>query len=240
MTTYRFLANDLIEIFRQTNDDSEIGLVQVIFWVNVICNRLKMQHIKKQPTGTHLTTFNSVIVSNEPVTNKKYFDLPKSVYDLKHDKGIDYIAYDTIAECCSGPAFVGVVFGRTTSNTAKRLYKNPYEKPSAKNPYFYRVGERVYLLGLECVNSPQLEIALYTSIDTAIDVCSLDDAIPLSDELISVLKYEVLNLGRFALIVPNERINEGADQTTQAIQEEKIDIPLIRQPEGVPAEQQTT
>lgn len=237
--TYRYLANDLLEHFRQLNDDSEIGLTQVIFWINIIANRLRMQHIRKSPTGSHLTIFQNVPLSIEPTSNRKYFDLPKSIYDFKNDNGIDYITYQDITDCCDEPAFTQIVFNRTTPRNSQRLYFDPYEEPNSKNPYFYLVDDRVFVLGLECIGVPNgLEMGLYTTIDIATAGCGLDDEVELSEELLTVLKYEVLNLGRFALLIPNERINEGADQTTQTIHKEGIDIPVIRQPEGVSQEEQ--
>ena len=133
-TTYRFMAFDMLETFKQINDDSEIQITQVIFWINVIANRLRMQHIRKLPTGTHLLTFNGVKVEIDPVTGKRFVTLPKSIYDFKHDKGIEYITYDIRAECCDGPAFTEVVFNHTTATKSRRLYFNPHEKPSEKNP----------------------------------------------------------------------------------------------------------
>jgi len=238
--TYRYLAHDLLEHFKQLNDDAELGITQIVFWINVIANRLRMQHIRKLPTGTHLTVFQNVPITIEPNSNRKFFELPRSIYDYKHDLGIDYITYQDITDCCEGPAYTDLTFGRTTSRESANLYRDPYQEPKSTNPYFLRVGDKIFLLGLECIEVPKgLEIGIYAIIDTAVDGCSLDDEIDLSSELLSVLKYVVLNLGRFALIIPNERINEGSDQTTQAIQQENIDIPTISQPEGVAQDEQT-
>ena len=112
--TYRYLANDVLETFRQLSDDAEIGLTQVVFWINVIANRLRKQHIQKVDTGTHLTIFQNVPVSIEPNSNRKYFDLPKSIYDFGNDRGIDYITYQDITDCCEGPAFTEIMFSQTS------------------------------------------------------------------------------------------------------------------------------
>lgn len=238
-STYRFLANDILEMYNANTDDSELGLTQVIFWINTIASRLHMQHIRKLPTGAHLLIFQNVPISVESNSNRKFFDLPRSVYDFSHEKGIDYVTYQDITDCCDPPAFTQNTFGSTTARASRRLYMDPYEKPSAINPYFYRTDDKVFLLGLECVAVPNgLEMGLYATIDPNIDGCNLDDEIKLSEELITVLRNEVLALGRFAFIVPNEKVNEGADQTAQAVQQENIQIPQVRQAEGVPQEQQ--
>jgi len=236
-TTYRGLLFDLLATFKAMQDDAEISEQNVLFWINVFANRLRMQHIRKLPTGAHLLTFNNVLVTTD-TSGRKFFTLPKSVYDYKHEKGIDYITYQQDTECCDPPAFAQITFNQTTARDSKRLYMNPYEEPTSDNPYFYRIGSIIHFLGIECIDVKEVEVALYASIDPLTAGCNLDDPIDLSDELISVLKYELLNLGRFALIVPNERINQGADLTTQAVQEQGIDIPTIRQPEGLPATEQ--
>ena len=95
-----------------------------------------------------------------------------------------------------------------------------YTTPSAKNPYFYRVGgksngvdvNRVYLLGLECIDVSDLEIAIKSSLNPK-DICSLDDELPVPDELIQDLITEVLQLGRFVMMIPEELENTGEDET---------------------------
>ena len=181
--------------------------------------------------------FQNVPTSVELTSNRKYFDLPKSIYDFKNDNGVDYITYQNPTDCCDPPAFAQVFFNRTSPRKSHRLYMDPYETPTTTNPFFYRVKERIFLLGLECIDTVPLEIGLYSNIDIKVAGCSLDDAIDLDEELISVLKYEVLNLGRFALIVPNERINQGSDLTTQEVRDSKIQIPTLRQPEGRTSEE---
>ena len=238
-TSYRFLANDILQIYNATTDDAELVLTQVIFWINTIASRLLMQHIRKLPTGAHLLIFQNVPIDIEPNSGRKFFDLPKSVYDFSHEQGIDYVTYQDITDCDNPPAFTQNTFNMTTARKSKRLYMDPYEKPSSVNPYFYRTDSKVYLLGLECVDVPKgLEMGLYATIDPNIDGCNLDDEIDLSEELINVLRNEVLALGRFAFIIPAEKVNEGADQTAQIVQQQNIQIPQVRQAQGVPEEQQ--
>ena len=228
--TYRFLASDILEMYNANTDDSELGLTQVVFWINTLANRIREQHISKLPTGAHLLIFQSVLIEIEPNSNRKFFDLPKSVYDFRHERGIDYITYQDITDCENPPAFTQKKFGATTLMDSERLYFDSYEEPSATNPYFYRASNRVFLLGLECVDVPKgLEMGLYATIDPNIDGCNLDDEIDLSEKLIPILRQEVLALGRFAFTIPAEKVNEGADQTSQVAQQENIQIPQVQQ-----------
>ena len=73
-------------------------------------------------------------------------------------------------------------------------------------------------------------MGLYTPIDIEKE-CDLDQQIKLNAELLSVLKYEVTNLSRWSLVVPSDRVNEGADMSTQAITQNKIKIPTITPPQ---------
>lgn len=75
-------------------------------------------------------------------------------------------------------------------------------------PYWYRVGDRIYFLGTECINICGIEIGLYLSLapDT---VCDLDEPFPFPDELIVIMQRHVLDLGRFVLMMPTDRVNEG-------------------------------
>jgi hypothetical protein len=96
-----------------------------------------------------------------------------------------------------------------------------YTKPSAKNPFFYRVGQkvddvavnRVYLLGLECVPVEDVEIAIKTTLNPK-DICDLDENIPLPDELIQDLIMQVLQLGKYIMMMPKENTNEGEDDSS--------------------------
>ena len=100
-----------------------------------------------------------------------------------------------------------------------RLYMDEYEKPSPSNPYFYRLGEKVegipvnrlYLVGVDCISVSDVEIAIMSTLDLT-SLAGLDDPFPLPDKFISKLMQEVLQLGRFVMLIPEELMNEGADK----------------------------
>lgn len=230
MSTYRYLSHDILETFKQEFDDKEFQLSHVVFWIQTISNRLVAQHSKKFMTGAFSSTFTGVTIQKattsqipDVVAGRKYISLPENVFDLDNDKAIQYISYELNTGCAERPAFTSVFFQPTTVMKAYRLEFNPYESPQPDNPYFYRVKNNVYLLGLECINIPTVEICLLTSQDPT-DVCDLDDEVRIPDELIPILREQVLALGRFALQIPRERINEGSDMTTQAITQANVDV----------------
>ncbi len=217
VTTLRHIIDDIVLDLNQTFDDAEIKRTQIAYWVTMIANRLKSQHIGKRDSGAFLSTFAGIPVETfnsidnpNKIPGRKYIELPKTIYDYDMDGGIEFIAYYEQEEDCEEdrPLFTRVQFTRTSQAESRRLYYSKYEEPSPKNPYFYRVHEYIYLLGIECSPVKEVEIGIYTAFDpiTTIDV---DAPFEFPEELIAILKRQVLDLGRFALLIPKERINDG-------------------------------
>lgn len=221
-TLLRYVVDDISKDLKQVSDDKKIEKSQVAYWVLMVGNRLKSQHIQKRDSGQFLHTYVNVPVekvaaSSNPntVQGRKRITLPTPVFDFDGDRGIDYIAYwiEDEADCDIPPEFANLTFTRTTPKTAARLYMDEWETPSPGNPYFYRTGQSsVYLLGLEKVNVLAVEIGIYSTFDplTTID---LDAPFDFPEELLNVLKRQVLDLGRFVLQVPEERRNDGISTT---------------------------
>ena len=219
-TLLRYIVDDIAKDLKQTFDDKIVQKSQIAYWVLMVGNRLKSQHISKRDSGAFLSTFivpvevhNSNSNPNE-VKNRKHVILPKSIYDYDKDNGVEYMSY-YIEEKAKGcpPPFTHKKILRTTPGDSERLYYTEYEKPSPKNPYWYRVGDHLYLLGLECVNVTQVEIGIYSALDPITEI-DLDNVFDFPDELLIQLKRQVLDLGRFVLLIPQERVNDGADSTT--------------------------
>lgn len=226
MATYREVIADVLNTFKQVFDDASIQKSQALFWVNVVANRLRKQHGDKHDTGLYLTQFVDVqVLKDASLDNRKYVELPAKIFDLDMEKAVKYITYNFESlDCCSGPAFARVFFQRTTVDKSHRLYMSPYEKPDLDRPYFYRAGERIYFLGLECAAVKTVEMGLFTAFDTTLN-CTLDDEIDLPDDLIQVLILEVRNLGRLSLMIPKDNVNEGQDETAEDIRRRGLTVP---------------
>jgi hypothetical protein len=229
--TYRYLVWDCLEILKKTDNSSDIGELQVVFWINTIANRLRQQRIVKQPTGRYLNIFTGITVqtsntSTNPnlVKNRKFINLPKSVYDIMNERGINYICHTQDGSC--PPEFLGLYFQPTYPSFAQRLTYSPYETPSPKNPYFYRVHDRIYFLGIEAVNVRSLELGLYTTLDLKTNLIDLDEEVDLTEEHIAMLRSEILQLGSFSSAFPKDDKNDGENET-QAIS--KPSIPQVAQ-----------
>lgn len=215
--TYRYVIYDLDKSFNAAFDDADFTLNQIMYWVMVVANRMRLQQTVATNTDLFTSTFNNVPVLTD-TKGRKYIDLPTQIMDLPNNSGVIYITYNEETCRCEGPSFAQVWFQGVNLGSVQHLYLDEYTKPSAKNPYFYRIGDhidgvkvnRIYLLGLECVDVIDLEIAIKATLDPK-QVCSLDDEIPLPDEMIQDLMMQVLQLGRFVMLMPKENINDGED-----------------------------
>jgi hypothetical protein len=217
--TYRYVVYDIEKTLKKNFDDADITLNQILYWVMVVANKIRLQHTLDTNTDMFTSTFCPVVIE-EDEKGRKYIDLPASIMSLQNNAGVVSMSYNVDTNCCSGPAFAQTFFQPVNYGEVQRLYLDVYEKPSAKNPYFYRVGDKVngvdvnrlYLLGLECVDVIDLEIAVKTTLNPK-ELCSLDDELPVPDELIQPLIMEVLELGRFGMMIPEERVNVGDDES---------------------------
>lgn len=227
----RYIVDDIATDLKQIYDDKQIQKAKIAYWVLMIGNRLKSQHIEKRDSGAFLHVFTNVpVVVEQSSTNpnivkgRKHIVLPTTIYDYNQDRGIEYISYwidDEAFDDCP-PEFTNKTFTRTTPKVSHRLYYDEDERPSPSNPYFYRTGDRVYFLGIEKVNVEEVEIGIYSAFDPLTEI-DLDDEFDFPDELVAVLKRQVLDLGRFVLQVPEERKNDGENDVAQnAVPTQKI------------------
>jgi len=217
MATYRYVAFDLLTSLKKMSDDADIRIPQVVYWIQVVANRLRVDQFLKTDTGLFTSTFNNVTVSTD-LNGKKYIELPAAIMDLPNEEGVELISY--CADACDPTPQSTVFFQPTTLSRTPLLYYDEYTIPSSTNPYFYRVGDKVdgakvnrlYFLGLECLEVDCVDIAIRCSLNPS-DICNLDDEIPLPDERIKELMEEILAIGRFVMMIPEERINQGTDES---------------------------
>jgi len=218
-TTLRTIVNELSLSFKQNFDDAKIGDSQIAYWVIVIANRMLSQHIAKRDSGAFLYICPEIPVktfkenSKNSVKGRKYIELPNEIFDYNKDDGIEYITfYDE--EC---DPLNWITFTRTTPSALPRLNMGRYEKPTATNPYFYRAGNIIFLVGIECVNTKFIEIGIYSIIEPITDFTEekLDQPFRFPDELLEILQRKVLDLGRFIMMIPEDRINDGTDKQDQ-------------------------
>jgi hypothetical protein len=216
--TYRYVVYDIEKTLKKNFDDADITLNQIIYWVMVVANKIRMQHNSEVNADMFTSTYCPVAIL-EDSKGRKYIDLPTSIMSLKNNAGVVYLTYNIETQCCEGPAFAQTEFEPVNVNEIKHLYLDEYTTPSATSPYFYRIGDRVngvsvnrlYLLGIECIDVLDLEIAVKSTLDPK-TLCDLDEELSIPDELVQDLIVEVLQLGRFVMMIPEERVNVGEDE----------------------------
>ncbi len=204
--TWRFVVYDIWSMLKQQYDDADVTLTHTAYWCSVVANRLLSQHIDKRDSGAFVTIYNSLPVLIEAGTNYKYFELPENIFDFDRDDGVEFLSYHTAIEDCI-PAFSSVRFTRTTPAGVLRLHWTEEETPTPDNPYFYRIKNNIYLLGLENISAPNVEGGFYQTINPY--PTNLNDDFPFPDELVSVLQRYIFDLGRFVLQMPKDNINDG-------------------------------
>jgi hypothetical protein len=219
-TILRTVVDDLLKDFKQQFDDKRLQRAQVAHWIIMIGNRLLSQHISKRDSGAYLSIYAGVPIkvatanlNPNIIKGRKYIELPTCIFDYDKDGGVEYISYymDKQEANCP-PPFTRQTFTRTTPGDVQRIYMSEYEEPKAKNPYWYRAGNNIYLLGLECVNPKEIEIGIYSTLKPITDPnIDLDGPFPFPEELLIQLKRQVLDLGRFVMVIPEERVNDGVD-----------------------------
>jgi len=208
-TTFRDFANSILTVLKQKYDDSKVTMPQVLHWTSMVANRIIYQDVKKSLTNRYLNIYEATILADSK--GRKYIELPSAIVDIDNDNGIAFINYCDVSQC-EDP----IQFQRAQAQELKSgiLSYSPYTKPSIENPYFYRVGNKIFFKGIECVDIDCVEIGLRTLVDGA-SPCELDKELPFEMQHESVLYYEVLNLCKFAILVGEERNNDGASLGTQ-------------------------
>jgi hypothetical protein len=218
--TIRFVVFDLLNDLQQVYKDSKLSPFKVFFWVMTFADRLRYQHVAKSETGAFVYKFH-VDIEVDPITGRNFFTLPAAIYDLEDDGGIAYLTYPPEYDL-SLPLFSSVTFTRTTPGKAARLYFRDDERPGPQNPYFYRLNDTIWLLGTEEINLLHLEAGLKTSLAVADPLTDIDLPLDLPVHLLPVLKRQILDIGRFVLQIPADRINDGTFFDSKVMPTNKI------------------
>ena len=222
-TKLRYIVDDIAKDLKQIFADKTIEKAQIAYWVLLVGNRLKSQHIDKISSGAYVHAFHNIPIeisltgtNVNDIPGRKRIVLPEAIYDYDKDGGIDYISYwdeeSVDVDCIEAPEFTNRTFQRTTPKESERLYMDEFEKPTPRNPYFYRQGKYIYFLGIECVDVQTVEIGIYSTFDPLTEI-DIDAEFEFPEELLLILKKQVLDLGRFALKMPEDRMNDGEDST---------------------------
>jgi hypothetical protein len=226
METLRTIADDLLLTAKQEFDDRKISLMQMRYWVLIAADRLLSQRIEKQGTETQgrsgrwMTTFVLTIQENnhvEPNVNTicgRYVNLPEDVYDYQNDRGIDYMITYAGDGCDGCPPGFEIQFTRTTPRLMGARGSTAYEKPSVRNPKWYREQNRLWLLGHETVPLSvigKVQVGLLCTLPD-VNEARLDEPLNFPKERIDLLCRQVLDRIRLDISMPNTKLrNDGTE-----------------------------
>jgi hypothetical protein len=234
--TIRMVIYDILGDLKQTYVDAALSPFKVYYWVCIFADRLRKLHVQKIDSGAYVSRFDNVPVRVDGVTGRNYVELPAAIYDFNADGGIAYISYPpsygstTLSPTTTypptvnpnSPPFTNISFTRTTPAKSARLYFRDEERPSVSNPYFYRLKERVYLLGVESINLTYVEMGLQLSLAPADLTVDIDKPFDFPQDLLGQLKYQILSLGRFVMQIPVDRINDGSAWESKNFPNQKL------------------
>lgn len=227
MPTIRQICDDVILHLGELQDDAEVSIARVAYWVKMWADRLLSQRLSKtipggignRETGAWDTAF-ILDVSMDDDMQYPYFTLPRSILDLNKDRGVRAITYvrNNIPDNCPKDG-EKVQFSWTTYGQLQALAGSTYQRPSPYRPYFFRMNtrisdepgmNRIYMPGVS-PSVRQVRVILQLALPPLEDI-DLDDTLEMPDDLIGPLTLAVVNMGRMALTVPTERLmNDGRD-----------------------------
>jgi hypothetical protein len=231
MLTYDQVTDEIMVTMGYTHDDRLRNREAVMYNVKLAVDKLKAQQLQKskeigdyRKNSDMLSTFIVPITHNDVADDvltdfdASFFDLPTSIYSLAHDGGVSFVRYlrNEIPFGCP-PALALTPFTGASLASIYTFYQSAYQRPQANRPYFARakakIGEtykdRVYLFGVS-EDVKHLLVGLYAATDfTEIDP---DAPIDVPEHLLMPLKQMVIDLERWAIQVPQERLkNDGRD-----------------------------
>lgn len=215
----RIVVDEILVTIKQTFDDKEVSRAQAAYWTIVVANQLLGKHIANRDSGAFLTVYivpvleSTVTQSRDIIKGRKYIELPGGIFDYDKDGGVEYVAYYNTDEECD-PEFAKKTILRTSPGELQWLRMEEKTAPSAKNPYWYRVGNYIPLVGLEKVPVKEIEIGIYQTIDP-LETIDIDQPFHFPQELLHVLKRQVVDLARFSFLFDpqQDRANDGSDNS---------------------------
>lgn len=218
----RVAIDETLTTIKQVFPDRSVSRAQVAYCYIAAGNQLLGQHNLKRDSGAFLTIFDGIplMVAKDSeksnlVKDRKYIELPGLIFDFDKDAGIEYLAYTSDGGPQCPPRFTKVPFMRTSPSEAQWLYLHPQTTPSPRNPYFYRVSNLIYTLGLEKTPITELEMGAYMTIDPLQEI-DIDMPFAFPPELLKTLKMQVIDLIRYNWFFNGDRKIEGTDDSQKA------------------------
>ena len=221
MATRRQFALDIMNQLGYDHDDAARSLVAVMYNVNVCADKLLADSTKRDLSlGDQLSSQEdmsiwTVDLLTDVNRGMRYFDLPGSVYSLPNGRGIQAIRYYRLGlpDNCP-PQIARVEYRQVSLSWLTSIWNARWQYVDASQPVFARAragsADRVYVLGQDEAIT-QLEAQLYLAMPALVDL-DPDEEMPFPANRMHTLKRMVIELERWALMVPQQRLkNDGRD-----------------------------
>jgi len=224
----RSVVDELLISMQQVLKGSKVTPIQMAYWVTVTADRLKSQHLVKRRTSQFIETFADIPIQlaednsvKNAIKGRKYAEVPQGFYNFDLDRGINYVAFYNDDPDCR-PEFAYQLMNRTSQVEAHHLYSNKHEMPSVKNAYWYVNGSIMTFLGLEETTVDTVEMGIFTTFASVGEI-DIDGEFNFPQELMPILQKQVIDLGRFVMMIPKDRLNDGNnDPEPGAMPQQKI------------------
>lgn len=226
MPTYADIALNVLTLAGYDHDDANRNLEGALFALEMAIDTVKRQRIEKEVNSgsgsrgvTDMACTYIVPIQTENYVNgRAYFKLPSDVYDIKLNGGIEYIAYHDSSGCREN--LIGKHFTLCTPSELDMLQNSPVQRPSERNPYYYRArintgaggcDDRVWLIGIS-PNISSVEILIYLTSGLSDAQFDPNQEVNLPADMIGLVTKMMLDMERWAMMVPQERMkNDGRD-----------------------------
>lgn len=219
------LAHDILSTMGYVTDDQSRNLEGVLFNIDMVMNNLRRQRIEKETAviGDRGTTSSAVVYPNVPIeqdpdlNDRLYFNLPGELLDIRRNGGVGYIRYTNKSGCADN--LLGKPFTLISPSEVHARQNMTFQRPSPANPYYWPAkvnnssgisGDRVYMIGPNPMIT-SVEVSLYMAYDSSATSDPSED-VDFPADLVYHVKRIVLGMERFAILIPQERLqSDGRD-----------------------------
>lgn len=228
------IADEIAVALGMIHDDSRMNRIALAYNVKIAIDKVRDQIITKsislggdQRQAADMLEVFTVTPAWHPADatinwDYHFFDLPRALYSLPGDGGLNWVRYNRagLPRNCP-PTVASAVFTHTTLGALSGLYGSTYQSPKNTRPYVARDKDRVYLFGVD----PQVRSLLVGLYCTLPDLTEIDPnaEIDIPAEYLLTVKKMVIDACRFSLLVPERLKNDGRDlEPNQQIRTERL------------------
>jgi hypothetical protein len=218
------LLSDIELALNQLNisDDSNIEWDQLAFWATTELNSLVAQECnaivkagKQIPPVYKKTALAEVAeIEDNWEDDKLYIEMEDQILDLNDDAGLILVETED-----------GDEVPKTSVERMKQLGKMRFAKPSISRPLHYRVGNKIYILGLTETDIPFEHLNFYYVPKQDLLAADDDYEVMISDQTRSALIQVLTEVGKLALYGTQIDAENNGEDSKQPVYHRQIQNP---------------